>query len=245
VRTEFLRHWYKPHFWRWWWEARASPERKRVLLALLCLLAGAGGFLAATRLSAQGAASADVTTLTAVRTVEVPVTAAAMIPADVPEGQAGNVQPLRRQVRYVMRTASVVITETVTSTSRDTVTGGRLTVTSTRLVPTVSTSTETVTLPASTQVETKRVVVANVVPKPTTVVRTSGKARTVTASALTTVTVPTTETETETTTASATTTTTVTQTTTTASTVTVFPAVPTVTVPSIVTIPAVVTVTTR
>ena len=73
MHKEQLRHWYKPRFWHWWWEARASTDTKRFLLLLLCLLVGAGGFVAATRFSAADAADAVSTTVT-VRTVKVAVT---------------------------------------------------------------------------------------------------------------------------------------------------------------------------
>ena len=153
-----------------------------------CLLAGAGGYLAATGFSSADVSNGGLTTVTTIRRVAVTAAGSSHVRTSGEPRRTAH-GPVR-QVRYVTQT--VPITETVTSTARDTVTRPSPAAgASTMQGAPVSTSTETIThVAATTQTETKRVTVDGVVPRPATVVSTSVVTRTITAPARAAVSVP-------------------------------------------------------
>src|SRR5471032_555517 len=73
-REMLRRYWRDPHFWRWLWRDRASPEVKAVICVLVAALVLGGGWFAADRLAGANAASTSAGQVTLATTVERVVT---------------------------------------------------------------------------------------------------------------------------------------------------------------------------
>jgi len=181
------RHWYKPSYWRWWWQSRASLVLKVALaVGLVALMIGLGYESSRFLPTASGAKTyTTLTHITTVREVSVRVRTVTIdhvvttvrnerrvVPKLVRVTTRVTVPgPIRFVTRIDSRTVSipvvskalVTVTQPVTLTSTRPVTSTRV---ETRTVPVPTTSTVTATVVRTTTV-------------PVTVTRTSSQITTV------------------------------------------------------------------